>query len=96
MGSWTTYVRIPVDQWRESPDVDQLIIDTERKVKITLRGAAGDPDADVQTWWNAIVPGVDETAHEGTPRGTVSITWKPGEKIPEQADGLACRGRAVT
>jgi alpha-beta hydrolase superfamily lysophospholipase len=96
MGTWTTHVRIPVDRWRESPDVDRLIVDTERRVRAALRGAATDPEAEVALWWSAIIPGVDPSAHEDTPRGTVSITWKPGEKIPDGADEITCRGRAVT
>ena len=102
MGSYTTHVRLPVAQWRESPDVDELIIATERKVRATLRAAEADPEADVHTWWYVIIPGEDPTAHEGSTeaapygRGERAVNWQPGELIPDRADEIVCRGRTVT
>jgi len=102
MASYTTHVRMPVAQWRESPNVDDLIITTERKVRSALRGAESDPEAEVRIWWYVIIPGEDPTAHEGstgaTPygRGELSITWRPGEAIPDGADEIVCRGSSVT
>jgi hypothetical protein len=96
MGSWTTHVRIPVADWRTAPNVDELIMSTERKVRSALRGAAEDPEARVRVWWAAILPAVDPTAHEGVPRGELSMTWHPGELIPAGAEEIVCRGRTVT
>jgi hypothetical protein len=102
MGVWTTHVRIPVADWRESPDVNELIINTEHKVRSALRGAAGDPEVDTQLWWHAIIPGQDPTAHEGSTdaapygRGETMVTWRPGEQLPNGAELITCRGRAVT
>ena len=96
MASYTTHVRMRVDQWRESPNVDELITSTERKVRAALRGAESDPDVEVKIWWYVIIPGTDPTAHEGIPRGELSITWRPGEAIPDEAEEIVCRGSSVT
>ena len=102
MASYTTHVRMPVARWRESPDVDELIMATERKVRGALRGADSDPDAEVRLWWYVIIPGADLTAHEGSTqaapygRGELSITWRPGETIPDEAEEIVCRGATVT
>jgi hypothetical protein len=102
MGTYTTHVRIPVDQWRESLDTDALATHTERKVRTTLRGAQADPEAEVKIWWYVIIPGQDPTAHEGSTedapygRGEVSMNWQPGEPIPDGTGEIVCRGHSVT
>lgn len=103
MGTWTTHVRIPAQDYRDDADPERVISDALHRVRTALRGAASDPEVEVSTWWSAIIPGVDPTAHEGSTdgrpygRGETSVMWQPGaEPLPEAATEIVCRGSAVT
>lgn len=97
MGSWTTHLRIPAQQWRQADRAhrDALITGTEQRVRTTLR-AATDHDTEVSTWWAYVLPGSDPTASPFHVHGEAQVQWAPGEDVPEAAAELLCRGRTVT
>lgn len=98
MGSWTTHYRIDATHYRAADEArrDELITETERRVRVALRGAAGDPDVVITTGWQASIPGSDPTASHFHVNGDRVNAWTPGEDVPEDAAELVCRGRTVT
>jgi len=98
MGSWTTHYRIDAAHYRAADEArrDELITETERRIRTVLRGAAADPDVEITVFWAASIVGTDPTASEFHVNGPRSVDWTPGQDVPGAAAELVCRGRTVT
>jgi len=98
MGTWTTHYRIDATHYRAADEArrDELVTETERRVRTALRGAAADPDVEITMYWRVVIPGSDPTASEFHVHGDTMSTWAPGEDVPRAAAELVCRGRTVT